>query len=130
MDRKTLSAVSFNRLTGLPILSFALATLIAGCTTMNVPEFKVQETKDYKHIAETNGLLVAVQPVTDKTQVKEAFRTDLVAKGLVPILVVVENKSSSSFLLAREKIFVVQADTGTNGGARRKIATSSGGEHA
>jgi hypothetical protein len=102
---------------------------LAGCATMKVPELKLQETSAYKYTAETNGLVVAVQPVTDKKQVKETFRTDLLGKGVVPILVVVENKTPSSFVLAKEKVYVVDANTGTNAGTLgQKFAHGTAGE--
>src|SRR5262245_42690859 len=110
-------------------LVLPLVIVLAGCSTMKVPELKVQDASTYEFIAQTNGLVLAVQPLTAKDKVKETFRTDLVGKGIVPILVVVENKSASSFLLEKEKVFVVnpQLAQGTNSTSLgRKVASGSG----
>jgi hypothetical protein len=87
----------------------------------------VQETTAYQYTAGTNGLVVAVQPVTDKKQIKEMFNTDLLGNGIVPILVVVDNKSPSSYLLAREKVFVGKVSTNETMG---RLSTGSAGETA
>ena len=126
---KMMTALSRStRLFGSPILGSALACVLTACSTMKVPEFKVRETASYQFATETNGLMVAVQPVTDKKQLKETFQVDLVNKGIVPILVVVENRSNSSFLVAKEKVHVVNASASTNSSVGRKVASGSGGE--
>jgi hypothetical protein len=110
-------------------ISAFLLAVSCGCSTMKVPEFKVQETSSYQYTAQTNGLLLAVQPVTDKKQIKETFNIDLLGKGIVPILVVVENKTSSSFLFAKEKAVVAQANFATNAtNLGQKLASGSGAE--
>src|SRR5687768_8155895 len=93
------------------LLALTAGAFISGCSTMNVPEFKAQPASAYRYRAETNGLTLAVEPFTGKRQMKETFNMYIVNKGIVPVLVVAENNSSSSYLLAKEKAFVGKGST-------------------
>jgi hypothetical protein len=62
--------------------------------------------------AEKQGLLIAIRPITDKTEIEQSFRTSLLDKGILPILVVAKNKNPSlSFVLSRDNIAVVDQET-------------------
>jgi hypothetical protein len=93
------------------LLALIAGAFISGCSTMNVTEFKAQPASTYRYKAETNGLTLAVEPFTAKHQVKETFNTDVVSKGIIPVLVVVENNGSATYLLAKEKALVGKGST-------------------
>ncbi len=112
------------------VLTSLLSLVVVGCTTMKVPETKVQATESYQLKAEYEGLLVAAYPVTNKDEIEKSFRTDLLGNGILPVLIIAENRSSStSFLIAKEKVAVVDQDSLRKTSANREIpASDKGGE--
>lgn len=112
------------------LLIAALAAVLCGCGTMDVTQLKTHAAASYAQHAEKKGLVVAVHPVTDRKEIDEVFKTDLLDKGLLPILVVAENRSSSaSFILAREKVYVLNEATGVaSGNQRTNITSETGGQ--
>ena len=102
-----------------------LASLLVGCGTMEVTKFKTRNADSYANTAEKNGVTIGVQPITDKREVKETFKINLLEKGLLPILLVAENHSaSSSFILAKDKVFVLNEATGTTSLSQQSKVTS------
>lgn len=108
----------------------AAAVLLTGCGTMQVTTLKTQSAGAYAQHAEKNGVTVGVQPLTGKKEIKETFRVDLREKGLLPILLVAENHSaSSSFILAKDKVYVLNEATGaTNVSQQAKVSSETGGQ--
>lgn len=107
------------------VLVSVLSLLVASCATMSIPETKVRATESYQLKAQMRGLLVAVHPVTDENEIKETFRTALLDKGILPILVVAENRDpSASFVLAKNKVAVVSRESLERATAQRKRVTA------
>lgn len=102
----------------------------AGCRTMAVPKLTAQKADAYEHHVEKDGLVIGVHALTDKSEVKQMFNVNLLNNGVVPILVVVENRSAnSSFVVAKDKVFVVSEATGnTNISERKEVASGAGGQ--
>jgi hypothetical protein len=87
-----------------------LVVLVVGCATMDIPEDKVRAGESYQLKAESKGLLVAVNPLSEE-EIEETFKTDLLKKGILPILIVAENHSlSTSFVLTKDKVTVVDRE--------------------
>jgi hypothetical protein len=83
----------------------------------------------YTQHEQTNGVVVGIRPMTDKQEIMDTFKINLLEKGLLPILVVVENQSASdSFIIAKDKVYVLNEATGTTSSSQRKKVTSGGGE--
>ena len=78
---------------------------------------------------EQQGLAIGVHPVTDRHEVKEIFRTDLRSIGVLPILVVAENRNSSaSYVLAKDNVSVLDESTGIASALQRsKVASETPG---
>ena len=74
----------------------ALIALGSGCTTMKVKPLVERSPDSCPYHDQQQGLANRVHPVTHKREVKEIFRTDLRARGILPILVVAENRNSSA----------------------------------
>jgi len=107
------------------VLVFVLNLLLVSCATMDIPESKVRAAESYPLKTEHSKLLIAVHPVTDKTEINETFRTNLLDKGILPILVVAENRNpSTSFVLAKNKIAVVNRESVETSTAQRGRVTS------
>jgi len=96
------------------LFSLVLLFLLSGCTTMSVAPLKTGDADSYTQHEQKNGLVIGIRPMTDKREIKDMFKNNLLDNGLLPILVVAENQSASaSFVIAKEKVFVLNEDTGT-----------------
>ena len=107
------------------ILPLGLLFLISGCSTMSVTPLATSNADTYTQHEQKNGLVVGIHPMTDKREIKDMFKINLLDKGLLPILVVAENHSASaSFVIAKEKVFVLNANTGSASTPQTKAVTS------
>lgn len=79
-------------------LSLGLA-VIAGCATP--PAYPSRTATACRSHETKEGLTVGIQPLFDKQELDQYFGTDLVSRGLLPVLVVAENDSGdASYLLS------------------------------
>lgn len=119
----------FVRLNRLPLPVLGVGLLATGCATMEVTKLPTRNADTYAQHAEKDGVTVAVRPLTDEREIKDMFKVDLRAKGLLPILLVAENHSAaSSFILAKDKVSVLDETTGLASSSRQtKVASDTGG---
>src|SRR5260221_11522436 len=111
-------------------LSFLPIFLLqAGCSTMSVPELKTGRADSYLKHEEKAGLTIGTQALTDRRQIKDTFKINMLDKGLLPILLVAENQSASaSFILAKDKVFVFsEANLTTNTYRAEKVTSETPG---
>jgi hypothetical protein len=99
---------------------------------MSVPVLRAQRADAYEQHMEKEGLVIGIHPITQKAEITQNFNINLLDEGLLPILVVAENRNlSSSFIIAKEKVFVLNESTGTTNASRsEQVATgkaSAGG---
>ena len=107
------------------LLSSSLALVATGCTTMSVTKLQTQKADTYEQHTEIGGLVIGVYPMTDKAEVKRMFNVNLLDKGILPILLVAENRNpSSSFIIAKGKVFVLSEETYATSTSQRKEVTS------
>ena len=93
--------------TALLTLSIWLFGVLATACTVAVPELKVRPASSYANTADKDGLRIAVHPITDNGEMEDAFQVNLLEKGLLPVLLVVETHSTTtSFIVARENLMV------------------------
>jgi hypothetical protein len=111
------------------ILLASSSVMLAGCSTMKVAPLTTGSAGSYTQHEQTNGVVVGIRPMTDKREIEDIFKVNLLDKGLLPILVVAENQSASdSFIIAKDKVYVLNEATGTASSSQRKAVTSGGGE--
>jgi hypothetical protein len=83
----------------LGVILVIMVTLL-GCFThlpeIHLPEITVQPASRYQLSVNKEGLIVAIEPFWDKEKVKELFGIDLLSAGILPLLIVVENKCINS----------------------------------
>lgn len=95
------------------LLVCGLAMLASGCSTMSVPDLKVRNADTYEQHQEKEGLAIGIHVMTDTEEVKKTFGMNLLEKGITPVLIVVENRSpSASFVVAKEKVYILDEVTG------------------
>lgn len=110
-------------------ISLVSVLLESGCATMSVTELKTRPADSYAQHQQKNGVIIGIHPMTDKEEIKETFRINLLDKGLLPILLIVENQSTStSFILAKEKVLLLREATGLeNPSGRKEVAPGTKG---
>jgi hypothetical protein len=103
----------------------AMFFMFVGCSTMKVPPLTTGTADSYTQHQEQSGLIVGVQPMTDKKQIENTFKVNLLDKGLLPILLVAENRSASdSFMIPKGKITIVSDQSGTVSTSQTKEVAS------
>jgi len=71
---------------------------------MSVPTLKVRSIESYELRQEQRGLILAAHPMTTQ-EIDDVFTINLLDKGILPILLLAENRSAStSFILDRRLI--------------------------
>ena len=83
------------------ILSMTLA--LSGCGSQLV-DYRPRPIEQYRHFQVQDGLAVAVEPLTDGAEAERYFGSDLVSAGRLAVLVIVENRGSTSVLVSTDKI--------------------------
>jgi hypothetical protein len=83
----------------LPLISLAAA----------FPDYPVKPAREYPTLVQNSGLLVAAIPVESRQEQHKYFGIDLSSKGYLPVLVVIDNGSSISYLVDKTKLMYVPA---------------------
>jgi hypothetical protein len=69
------------------------------------PDYPVREATSYALSAEKAGIAIGIQPVEDPKEERDYFKAELTKQGLIPIFVVIQNKSGEdSFLFDAAKV--------------------------
>jgi hypothetical protein len=98
------------------LLLVILTALGAGCTTLDLQQYKLPPSAKYDHEESQEDLAIAVQPFTDKEALETQFGTDLVADKILPALLIVQNRSTEfSYVLNRDSVKLVPGDSLSNG---------------
>jgi hypothetical protein len=107
----------------------ALSLLASGCGTRPVPVLETHAPSVYEQHLEKDGLMLGLHPMIDKVELNKTFDMNLLDKGVLPILIVAENRStSSSFIIAKTNLYVVDQSTGTtNSSHQKEVASRSPG---
>jgi hypothetical protein len=75
-----------------------------GCLTLKIADIPAQRPDAYRHRAEQGAVRVALQAFTDSTESDRYFGTVLLDHNVLAVLVVAENRgTSSSYVLAKEQ---------------------------
>lgn len=108
----------------------ALAGLVvSGCTAhVDFTKRPVGPFGAYAHKQEVNGLEMAIDPITNATEVVQLFGMDLLAKEMIPVLVVASNHNDSlSFVVSPERFSLLN---GKYESSRKSAAAGTGGAEA
>jgi hypothetical protein len=93
---------------------------------MKVSPLTTGNADSYAQHQQKNGLVVGVQPMTDKKGIEGMFKVNLLEHGLLPILVVAENQNASeSFIIAKENVTVLNGATGINANNREEVGSGA-----
>ncbi len=85
--------------------------LLFGCSVPNLPKYELNPSNYKLNSIVKDGLSVSIKPLTDKTEIKKYFGTDLLSKKTLPVFVIsVNSTTSSSFILFKDKISLRRKD--------------------
>jgi hypothetical protein len=90
-----------------------ICLILQSCATSKPPELTSNSPLAYSLNETKEGLIVAVNPVTDKQGETKWFGKDILADGLLPIQIIVENRNASrSFIISKEEVLLKSASSG------------------
>ena len=96
----------------------------AGQAIKQPTDVAIRPARQYKHYLEKEGLGIAIDPLFQKDRVESHFGMDLLAKGILPVLIVVENNHPESVFLLEGKNITLAISASTEDENRLR----SGGE--
>ena len=99
------------RKTGFVISSIALISAVAGAAAASDREFQPQPATSYAHQS-SDQVTVGAKPYDNQELTAEAFgkKADLLKYGVLPVLVVIENKREKALDLRELEVNLVAAD--------------------
>jgi hypothetical protein len=78
---------------------------ISACGPLEMKNVVVEKGAPHQFAAEDAGLRVSADPYTEKGRLQDAFGCDLPARGILPVLIVVENLSSGDgYVVVNDKV--------------------------
>jgi hypothetical protein len=90
----------------------------AGCLTLEIADLDVKPVQTYRYVAEKNSIAVGIHPFVDSTESDKYFGTTLLDSNVLAVLVVVENRSSSSsYILTKDQCSLSTVRNQTPAGA-------------
>ena len=96
--------------------------VVAGCTTMELPDYEAPTIDEYPQRDMKNGLAAAIRTMTDEEESKTYFGTDLFAADVLVVFVIIENRTDgSSFVVSKEDFHL-----GTREAIEGKVSEMSG----
>ncbi|MBI5756565.1 MAG: hypothetical protein HZA12_06530 [Nitrospirae bacterium] len=79
--------------------------LFTGCFPVHVEKFDAGDASSGRYSHTDNGITVSVDPFIEEERLKKYFGVDLLAKGILPVFVSIENvKSEDGFILNRNEV--------------------------
>jgi hypothetical protein len=92
----------------------ALVLLVAGCY-VQIQKVTAQKPESYKFLLQDRGFRVSADPYKEASRLDECFGYDLVSRGILPVLVVIENHDAASgYNLLPEDVRLLLKDTNPN----------------
>jgi hypothetical protein len=85
--------------------------LMTGCAPVKIPPYKANAFNTYKNQVAKSDLHIAIEPMTDKEQQEKYFGLILTDAGVLPVFIVVENRSASQRFLLRDDLIILQNKT-------------------
>lgn len=80
---------------------------LAGCASIKPPDVRVQPASQYQLFQEKEGLKISIDPFLDEDKVKKFFGVDLLAEGILPVLVIAENyNTKNSYFLQKDNFLL------------------------
>ncbi|MDY6843056.1 MAG: hypothetical protein SVW57_03060 [Thermodesulfobacteriota bacterium] len=109
---------------------FLFGLLCAACaTTKLAPELPIKPIEKYLHRQEKDGLVFALEPLSDPRQLREYFGDNLLKKGILPVLVVAQNRNDiETYIVSEESVSMNPGTDQGTGNVRESKGIASSAE--
>jgi len=84
--------------------TFLAILLIYSCTTIKTPDITPESINQYKYQQVNNNIHVAVNPIVEPQRSEYIFGVDLLSYGILPVYIIIENQSGTTYLVERKQI--------------------------
>jgi len=84
-----------------------IAAHLSACATYESKSVSFRPPQDYANYQNTSGLLVGAESFADSKQAEQAFGFDIRAAGLLPVQVVLDNKSGQGVEVVSGQTFLI-----------------------
>lgn len=84
-----------------------MAAHVSACATYESRSVSFRPPKEYSNYQDASGLLVGAESFADREDAKKAFGFDIRAAGLLPVQVVIDNKSGQSVEVVSGQTFLI-----------------------
>ncbi len=100
--------LSFRKAASLVLI---MCIIFSGCATVKFDKAEVLPASSYKYSCSKSGLTISVDPFIDEDRVNRIFGYDLLSQGILPVLVIFENKNAEDgFILLKERSILLIKD--------------------
>lgn len=89
------------------VLLFALLFMLFSCTTYKTQYVGFRPASDYPNNVNAGGVTVGAEAFADQAAAKEAFGFDIKKAGLLPVQLVMDNRSGSTVEVVLDQTFLV-----------------------
>ena len=97
------------------VAAAVMVLTLTGCSTVEIQKERAQPALAYSSHTEFGGLVISVEPYTEKDRLVKFFGCDLVARGVLPVLVVIENvEAGDGYVLLKENSTLVMQNPDLN----------------
>lgn len=97
------------------VLILMTAFMLYGCSTIKIANIPAQPIGQYKYTTVTDRFSIAIHPFFTEEESEKYFGAYLFAKRILPVLLVVENRSySSSFIIEKEQCILGETSAMNN----------------
>lgn len=110
---------------------FLVPLFICGCTSIDVSDLSTQDVPTGGITQSQEGVTLRVVPLTNGSEVKKRFGSNLLKRGTVPVFVEFDNRGTDSFIVSPEKCSLGfgSANAGQNSQQPRSFQTAEGVEY-
>ena len=84
-----------------------IAAHLSACATYQSRSVSFRPPQDYANYQDTSGLMVGAESFADVKRAEEAFGFDIRAAGLLPVQVVLDNKSGQGVEVVAGQTFLI-----------------------
>lgn len=98
----------------------ALSLTFSGCASHDIKQLAPDPIAAYQIQTTEGGVVVAADPFNTKAKAESAFTIDLTEQGFVPVLLVLENRTTDNVLLIKDDIEL----TDSRGNIRKPVSAN------
>ena len=89
------------------ICALVIATHISACATYENRSVSFKPPQEYSNYQDADGLMVGAEPFADKKHAEDAFGFDIRSAGLLPIQIVMDNRSGQGVEVVSGQTFLI-----------------------